>query len=241
MAAAGQQRVALVTGCRGGIGSATVEAFRAAGYAVVGVDLEAGGDGAYDVSTVEGARAAVQLAVDRYGRVDVLVAAHGISGRRFGDGPVADCTTEGWEAVIAANLTSVFLLCKFAVPALISSGGGAIVVVGSVLGMVGGDSDFATHAYAASKAGVIGLTRGIAATYASEGVRANVVAAGLIATPMSGRAQHDAGIRARLSDLQPLTADFGRPQDIASAALYLAGAEFVTGVVLPVDGGWTMH
>jgi NAD(P)-dependent dehydrogenase (short-subunit alcohol dehydrogenase family) len=143
--------------------------------------------------------------------------------------------------VIGANLTSVFLLCKHAIPALIAAGGGSIVTVGSVLGLVGGDADFATHAYAASKAGVVGLMRAIAASYADAGVRANVVAPGLIATPMSARAQTDAGIRSRLAELQPLTGDFGRPEDVASAVRYLIEAEFVTGIVLPVDGGWTMR
>ena len=178
-------------------------------------------------------------AVDRHGRLDAVVAAHGISGRSLGDGPVADCTEEAWDAVLAANLRSVYLVSRFAVPRLIEAGGGAFVAVGSVLGLVGGGDDFATHAYAASKAGLVGLVRAIAVTYAREGVRANVVAPGLIATPMSARAQADEGVRARLPELQPLTGDFGRPEDVAQAALYLAQAEFATGTVLPVDGGWT--
>jgi NAD(P)-dependent dehydrogenase (short-subunit alcohol dehydrogenase family) len=133
----------------------------------------------------------------------------------------------------------VFLYAKQAVPVLRASGGGAIVTVASVLGVVGGDGDFATHAYAASKAGVIGLTRAMAATYAPEGIRCNAVAPGLIATPMSARAQNDPGIRSRLPELQPLTGDFGAPEDVAAACLYLATAPFVTGAVLTVDGGWT--
>jgi NAD(P)-dependent dehydrogenase (short-subunit alcohol dehydrogenase family) len=232
-------RVALVTGAAGAIGQATVEAFREAGYVVVGADREAGADVQGDLADAGVARGAVEAAVGGHGRLDAVVIAHGISGRALGDGPVADCTEEAWDAVHAANLRSVFLVCKFAVPRLVEGGGGAIVVVGSVLGLVGGDEDFATHAYAASKAGLVGLVRAIAVTYASQGVRANLVAPGLIATPMSGRAQGDERIRSRLADLQPLTGDFGRPDDVAQAALYLAGAEFVTGTVLPVDGGWT--
>ena len=234
-----EQRVALVTGSEGGIGGATVRAFSGSGYAVVGADVAEGADVVADVATTEGARLAVQTAIDRHGRLDVLVAAHGISGRAFGDGPVADCTDEGWDRVLDVNLRSVFLVCREAVPRLVDAGGGAIVAVGSVLGLVGGDEDFATHAYAASKAGVVGLVRAIAVRYARDGVRANVVASGLIETSMSARAQSDPAIRARLSDLQPLTGTFGRPEDIAAAALYLAGAEFVTGAVLTVDGGWT--
>jgi NAD(P)-dependent dehydrogenase (short-subunit alcohol dehydrogenase family) len=137
------------------------------------------------------------------------------------------------------NLRSVFLVCRAAVPALRAAGGGAIVTVASVLGLVGGDRDFATHAYAASKGGLIALTRAMAVTYAAEGIRCNVVCPGLIATPMSARAQGDAAIRERLRELQPLTDDLGRPEDVAHAALYLATAPFTTGAVLTVDGGWT--
>lgn len=234
-------RAALVTGAAGGIGGATVAAFRRAGYAVVGADREPGPDVdvVAELAEPEGARAAVDGAIARHGRLDAVVLAHGLSGRRLGDGPVADCPPEAWDAVLAANLTSVFLVCREAVPQLVASGGGAIVAVGSALGLVGGDADFATHAYAASKAGVVGLVRAIAVAYARQGVRASVVAPGLIATPMSARAQDDPRIRARLAELQPLTGDFGRPADVAEACLYLAQAEFVTGTVLPVDGGWT--
>jgi NAD(P)-dependent dehydrogenase (short-subunit alcohol dehydrogenase family) len=214
---------AVITGSGGGIGSATVSAFEEAGFTVRGVE-------------VDDDPAAVFGSLDR---LDVLVCAHGISGRRLGDGPVDACTDQAWDAVLEANLRSVFVYCRLAVPLLRAAGGGAIVTVSSVLGLVGGDEDFATHAYAASKGGVVALTRAMAATYAQDGIRCNVVCPGLIETPMSRRAQDDAGIRARLAELQPLTGDFGRPEDVAQAVLYLATAPFVTGAVLPVDGGWT--
>jgi len=233
-----EARVALITGALGGIGAAAVCAFRRAGFEVVGADRQPGADVTTDVATSEGAEKAVQIAVGR-GLLKAVFTAHGISGRDLGDGPVADCTEEGWDAVLDANLRSTFLVCKYAVPRLVDAGGGAIVTLGSVLGLVGGDEDFDTHAYAASKAGIVGLTRAIAVRYAAAGVRANVVAPGLIATEMSRRVQSDAHIRARLRELQPLTGDLGRPEDVAEAALYLARAEFVTGTVLVVDGGWT--
>ena len=214
-----QMKTAVVTGSAGGIGGATVAAFEAAGFTVLGVE-----------------RDEPFPALDR---LDALVCAHGISGRRFGDGPVETCTEEGWDTVLDANLRSVFLYAKRAIPSLRANGGGAIVTLSSALGLVGGDDDFATHAYAASKAGVIGLTRAMAVTYAPDRIRCNVVAPGLIATPMSARAQDDPAIRARLTELQPLTGDFGSPDDVARACLYLATAEFVTGTVLSVDGGWT--
>jgi NAD(P)-dependent dehydrogenase (short-subunit alcohol dehydrogenase family) len=212
-------KTAVVTGSRGGIGSATVRAFEEAGFAVHGVEVDD--------------------AFPELERLDALVCAHGISGRRLGDGPVDTCTEEAWDAVLDANLGSVFLYCKQAIPLLRAAGGGAIVTVSSALGLVGGDDDFATHAYATSKAALVGLTRAMAVTYAKEGIRANVVCPGLIATPMSERAQSDERIRGRLAELQPLTGDFGRPEDVAQAALYLATAPFVTGAVLTVDGGWT--
>jgi meso-butanediol dehydrogenase/(S,S)-butanediol dehydrogenase/diacetyl reductase len=211
--------VAIVTGSAGGIGGATAAAFLDAGFTVHGVDL---GD--------------PFPALDR---LDALVCAHGISGRRLGDGPVDTCTEEGWDAVLDANLKSVFLYAKRAITPLRANGGGAIVTLSSALGLVGGDDDFATHAYAASKAGIIGLTRAMAVTYARDGIRCNVVAPGLIATPMSARAQNDPSILARLGELQPLTGDLGSPVDVANACLYLATAPFVTGAVLTVDGGWT--
>jgi len=212
-----------VTGSSGGIGSATTAAFAEAGWTVAGIDVDG------DPEAVFGA----------HDRLDALVCAHGISGRHLGDGPVDTCTEKAWTAVLDANLASVFRYCKRAIPLLRSAGGGAIVTVSSVLGLVGGDEDFATHAYAASKAGLIGLTRAMAATYAAEGIRCNVVCPRLIATPMSRRAQDDPRIRARLGELQPLTGDFGTPADVAGAAFYLATAPFVTGAVLTVDGGWT--
>jgi len=211
--------VAIVTGARGGIGSATVTAFEEAGFDVHGVDVDD------ELPAID--------------RLDAFVCAHGISGRRLGDGPVDTCTEEAWDAVLDANLKAVFLYAKRAIPLVRENGGGAIVTVASVLGLVGGDRDFATHAYAASKAGLIGLTRAMAVTYAPEGIRCNVVAPGLIETPLSARAQSDPEISARLPELQPLTGDFGAPEDVARACLYLATAPFVTGAVLTVDGGWT--
>ena len=214
---------AVVTGSQGGIGSATVQAFEGAGFTVSGIDVDD------DAQAVFGGLAAL----------DVLVCAHGISGRTLGDGPVDTCSDEAWDTVLATNLRAVFVYCRQAIPLLRAAGGGAVVTISSVLGLVGGDDDFATHAYAASKAGLIGLTRAMAVTYAKERIRCNVVCPGLIETPMSARSQGDARIRARLADLQPLTGGFGRAEDVASAALYLATARFVTGTVLAVDGGWT--
>jgi NAD(P)-dependent dehydrogenase (short-subunit alcohol dehydrogenase family) len=228
-------KVAIVTGAAGGIGAAVAAEFERAGATVVGIDREQA-----DLTQAGEVQAVVEGAVREHGRLDVLFNGAGISGRRLGDGPVHEATEIAWDAVLAANLKSVFLVSKYALPALLRSRG-AIVNLASVLALVGGDEDFATHAYAASKGGIVALTRAMAVSYAPHGVRCNAIAPALIATPMSERAQNDPRIRSRLPELQPLTGDFGQPRDVAGAALFLASdaARFVTGVVLPVDGGWT--
>jgi len=200
-----------------------VRAFEAAGFTVTGLEAHDDADAVFA----------------GLGRLDALYCAHGISGRRFGDGPVDECTDEGWATVLDANLTSVFRYCRSAIPLLRRAGGGAIVTTSSALALIGGDEDFSTHAYAASKGALVSLTRAMATTYAKDGIRCNVVCPGLIETPMSRRVQDDPRIRARLPELVPLTGDFGRPEDVAAAAVYLATAPFVTGAVLTVDGGWT--
>jgi NAD(P)-dependent dehydrogenase (short-subunit alcohol dehydrogenase family) len=225
-------KVAVVTGAAGGIGGAVVRALEGAGAGVVGLDREQA-----DLAQP----AEVSRAFGALERLDVLVNAAGISGRRLGDGPVDECTDEAWDAVLDANLKSVFLCCKHAIPRLRRAGGGAIVNVSSVLGLVAGDADFATHAYATSKAGVVALSRSIAAHYAHERIRCNVVAPSLVATPFSARIQQDERLRARLAELQPLTGELGSVEDVAGAVLYLATAGFVTGAVLTVDGGWTVR
>jgi meso-butanediol dehydrogenase/(S,S)-butanediol dehydrogenase/diacetyl reductase len=235
-------RAALVTGAASGIGQAVARSFGDAGAAVLGVDV-AGSDGIFraDLARADDAAAAVEAAVEQLGRLDVVFNGAGISGRPFGDGPVHECEEEAWDRVLDANLKSTFLVCKYAVPHLIAAGGGSIVNVSSVLGMVGGDEDYGAHAYAASKGGVIALSRGIATYYARHGVRCNVLCPAVIDTPQAARSVGDPRLRARLRDLQPLTGEPGRPEDVADAARFLAGdaSRFVTGVVLPVDGGWT--
>ena len=252
-----EEKVALVTGAAGGIGRATALRFAAEGARVVAVDrnetglhemagaIEADGGQALplvaDMAVAEEVLAALARASEAWGRLDVVFNGAGVSGRRWGDGPVDQCTEEAWTRVLALNLTSIFLVCKYAVGAMLREGGGSVINLSSVLGMVGGDADFATHAYAASKGGIIALSRAMAVTYAPKGIRVNVIAPGLIATPMSRRAQSDPHILARLAQLQPLTGAMGTPEDVAAAAAYLASddARFVTGLVLTVDGGWT--
>jgi NAD(P)-dependent dehydrogenase (short-subunit alcohol dehydrogenase family) len=232
-------KAALVTGAAGGIGAAVARTFVEAGADVLRVDcVEADETYVCDVTQSAEVEAAVAAALERFGRLDIVFNGAGISGRNMGDGPVDVCAEEAWDAVLETNLKGVYLCSKHAIPALRRAGGGAIVNLSSVLGLVGA-TDFATHAYAASKGGIVALTRAMAVTYARERIRCNVICPGLIDTPMSERARRDTQIRTRLSELQPLTGEPGRPEDVAGAALYLATAPLVTGAVLTVDGGWT--
>ena len=233
-------KAALVTGAAGGIGGAVAGVFADARGRVFCVDrVERDGvDFVGDLSRADAAERAVATAEKRLGRLDIVFNGAGISGRTLGDGPVDVCTEEAWNGVLDANLKSVFLCSKYAIAALRRSGGGAIVNLSSVLGLVGSDL-FPTHAYAASKGAIVALTRAMAVAYAPDGIRVNAICPGLIDTPMSERARGDAETMARLRELQPLTGEPGRPEDVAGAAVYLASAPFVTGTVLTVDGGWT--
>src|SRR5215207_4875856 len=249
-----QDKVAIVTGGGSGIGLASAQLFAEEGAHVIVFDINTShahlglpslseNSLHVDVTSAPEVESAIKKVMQTYGRLDILVNVAGGSGRRWGDGPIDSCTLEGWDKTLALNLDSVFYCCKYALQVMLTQQRGVIVNVSSVLGMVGGDDDFATHAYASSKGAVISLTRSIASYYAPRGIRANVICPGLIATPMSQRAQESEQIRARLPHLQPLTGNFGSPKDVANAALYLASDEssFVTGSILTVDGGWTVR
>jgi len=253
-----EDKVTIITGGGSGIGQATARLFASEGARIIIFDLDSTGasqtlaslSGKYpgdrilvDLTQPAEVEAAMKDVAVRYKKIDVLVNIAGGSGRRWGDGPTDICSVEGWHKTIDLNLNSLFYCCKYGLQHMLPQQQGTIVNVSSVLGIVGGDEDFATHAYAASKGAVISLTRSIAAYYAPHGIRANVILPGLIATPMSRRAQTNDHIRSRLSQLQPLTGDLGRPEDIAQAALYLASdaSAFVTGATLAVDGGWTVR
>jgi NAD(P)-dependent dehydrogenase (short-subunit alcohol dehydrogenase family) len=175
------------------------------------------------------------------GGLDVLYHVAGMSGRRFGDGSLHTCTLGGWNATLDANLKGVFLTNRAVVRAwLAAKQSGTILNMASVLGFSPSPHFFDTYAYAAAKGAVIAMSRQAAARYAPDKIRINVIAPSLIDTPMAGRSVSDAAILAFLRTKQPLTQSPGRPEDCADAAVFLCSdeARFVTGVVLPVDGGW---
>ena len=196
--------------------------------------------------------AAVQSVVDtcvaRFGRLDCVYNVAGISGRRFGDGPLHEMTLDGWHTVMANNATSQFLMCRAAVRQMLtqkpdaSGGRGAILTMSSVLSRHPSPGYFATHAYAASKGAIEAFTRAAAAYYATQGIRLNAIAPALVATPMSRRAQTDPDIVAFATRKQPLAAGLLAPEDLVGTALYLLSddARVITGQVIDVDGGWSV-
>ncbi len=242
-------RVSVVTGAAHGIGRATALAFGRAGASVVVSDhgesgalvaediRSAGGRAAFvraDVSSVEDVERLMREAEQQFGRIDCLFNNAGIEGEQA---LTAEASIENWHRVIAVNLSGVFYGMKFALPALLRAGGGVIVNNASVAGLVG----FAgIPAYAASKGGVVQLTRSVALEYATQGIRVNCICPGVIDTPMVERfTQGNAAAHQAMAGMQPV-GRMGRPEEIADTVLYLCSdaASFITGAVIPVDGGY---
>jgi NAD(P)-dependent dehydrogenase (short-subunit alcohol dehydrogenase family) len=205
-----------------------------------GVVVAIGGD-----ATEPGlAERAVRQAVASFGRLDGVFHVAGGSGRRFGDGPLDAITDDGWRATVDLNLTSLFHTCRAATRYFVEQKrGGSVLVMTSVLAFAPAPAHFATHAYAASKAGATGLMTACAAYYAPMGIRFNAIAPALVDTPGARRAVQDARVAAYVEARQPLDGGrVGRPEDIEGAVVYLLSEEsrFVTGQVLAVDGGWSV-
>ena len=246
-----EHQVAIITGSTG-IGAATAQAFARAGakLAVVGrsqdhleqLRLELPDMLPIVIDLVENgaAKTVVERTLEHFGRLDVLVNIAGISGRKYGDGPVHEATDDGWDVVMDTNAKTTFSLCREALEPMMKQGSGSIVNMASVLAYAPNPEFFATHAYAACNGARIALTKSMAAYYAKYGIRVNAVAPGLIATPMSERAQTDIAILKYLQTRQPITGLPGTSQDVAEGILYLATSPFITGVILEIAGGWSV-
>ena len=187
---------------------------------------------------------AIEMALGALGGFHGLYHVAGGSGRKFGDGPLHEITDEGWEATLRLNLSSVFYSNRAAVRQFLKQGsGGTVLNLASVLVWSPSPQFFATHAYAAAKAAILGLTRSAASHYAAQNIRFNALAPGLVATPMSQRAQGDERIREFIQRKQPLERGrMGQAGDLDGAAVFFMSDEsrFVTGQVLAVDGGWSV-
>ena len=248
-------KVIAVIGGTSGMGLAIAQAVCQAGgrVAVLGRDDEhlAGARAALDGIVESGdatapaaAQRLVNDAVKQLGALHGLVHVAGGSGRAFGDGPLHELTAEGLQRTLELNFHSAVWSNQAAVRAwLAQESGGSIVNIGSVLAASPAPRHFATIAYASAKAAVEGFTRSIAAAYAPHGIRANVLAPGLVDTPMSRRAAGSEYIMAFVKMKQPLDGGrIGHPEDVTGAALYFLSeaSRFCTGQVLAVDGGWSV-
>jgi 3-oxoacyl-[acyl-carrier protein] reductase len=227
-------KVAIVTGAASGIGHACTEALEAEGASVLACDLDAD-EGALqvDVAKPEDAERMVDEAVGRFGRLDVLVTCAGV----FHATPFDQITPEEWDRIHAVNLRGTFLSAQAALRVMIPQRSGRIVTIASLAGQAGGLA--AGAAYAASKAGVVALTKSIARFAGPHGVTANCVNPGIIDTPMT--VAWPADVRERNVRATPLGRT-GRPEEVASVVVMLASdaASFVHGAHVDVNGGLLM-
>lgn len=247
-------KVAVVTGAGEGQGRATALLFAAEGARVVGGDISGKQDDTAaeatgvvipvhcDVSQPEDVEAMVATAMERFGRLDVVCSVAGIA---LGGGMLGDEDPDTWDRVQDVNLKGVFLGIKYGAPAIVGSGGGSILNWGSIGGLI---NSAMVPSYSASKAAVISLTRNAAIQYGPLGVRINCICPGFVLTPMvgKGRAPGLPEEREKMLEIMRAKSLFNREQtaeEIAEVALWLSSpaAAPITGVALPVDGGWSIR
>ncbi len=242
-------KVAIVTGGSSGIGQAACHLYAREGAKVVvsDIDEERGnktvqairrekGEAAFirtDVSNPHDCQALVDQTLRKYGRLDIAFNNAGIGGEA---NPIAEYSIEGWQTVIAVNLSSVFYCMKYEIPAILKAGGGAIVNMASILGQVGFES---SPAYVAAKHGIIGLTRTAALEYSKQGIRINTVGPGFIRTPLTSELEQNEQTRNYLVSLHPV-GRLGESEEVAELVIWLSSekASYVMGAYYPVDGGY---
>lgn len=242
-------KVALITGAAGGMGKADALLFVKEGAKVVITDIQEdkiqavaqeivqnGGEAlglAHNVTSEEDWQRVVKEAISKYGKIDILVNNAGISS------PVSllDTTLDQWDKVMDINIKSVFLGQKHVIPHMIENGGGSIVNISSIAGLTGGSG---ASPYTASKGAVRMLTKATAVDYAKDNIRVNSVHPGIIKTPMTENMMEDEKRKAWFNSVTPLPR-LGLAEDIAAGVLFLASdeASYITGVELPIDGGYT--
>jgi NAD(P)-dependent dehydrogenase (short-subunit alcohol dehydrogenase family) len=196
-----------------------------------------------DVRDEAAVKHGVAECLDRFGQIDALMNVAGVSARSMGDGPLHECTSEAWEAVIDLNAKGTFLMCRQVLGLWTKNRqAGVILNTGSVLARHPQREHFATVGYAASKGAIEAMSVAAAAYYAPEGIRINVIAPGLVHTPMTARAQGNADINKYMIQKQPLRKGMLSAEDVAQAACFLLRRDSspITGQILNVDAGWTV-
>jgi NAD(P)-dependent dehydrogenase (short-subunit alcohol dehydrogenase family) len=240
-------RVALITGGGGGIGRATAHALAQAGAHVAVSDIdeaaaravadEIGRGEAHrlDVADEAEVRAVAGAVIDRHGRIDVLVNNAGLGARV----PTVDLPTERWRQVLAVNLDGSFFCAREVGRHMLAAGRGAVVNLASIMGLVGG-GHYPNLAYHSAKGAIVNFTRALACEWAARGVRVNAVAPTFARTRLTEPLLADKAMEQRLLSDTPM-GRFAEATEVAAAILFLSSdaASMITGVTLPVDGGWT--
>ncbi len=196
-----------------------------------------------DVGDYEAVQRSVEMCIRAFGGVDAVFNVAGISGRSLGDGPLHECSPNAWQELIRIHAAGTFHVCREVIRHwMTAEQRGAILNMSSVLAHFPEPEFFATHAYAASKGAIEAMSMAAAAYYAPHEIRINVIAPGLVRTPMSARAQSDRAIRSFITRKQPLKGDFIEAEEIARIALFLLSDESmpITGEVIRADAGWAV-